>query len=861
MKPWPLITLLLFAGPAMLRGQVPDELEHKGVSALADGLWEIAEMHFKECLQGRTLAPEVKSRVAIRLAEALVREGNAAEALELLDQSFLSRHPETPFWKAQALAGQGHYNEACELLSSLLETPGAPHRVEAGLTRASLQLALGLTEEALTTLGDLVAGADDATVLKIRLYQVEILLDLTRTAEARKTMPPLETVPAAEKSLARLLDARILMDEGHPADARLRLEDLLTQPQGFSLIDYHSAAIFLADAIHALGSPEEASKSLLGFIQKYPDSPLLEAMFSRITQWLPEKPTATDPVLERVAAWIPVPLVQSVHWLDTTPPANGSAAISAWPVEPVLPAPSNLVAYSLFTRAIGLHRIGTEASRTEADRLLLRLRLENPGHLLFDRSLFQQARWRLGENDVDEAFALLEIVRNRTDSPTLRGEAAFLEARTAYLQGSPEKATSLFEDAAKSLSGQQARLASLQAAIARLYSEAPKGTTLIQQTGAPADKSLETDLQLERVLAASPAAAKRAAADEFLSRFPDHPRAPELRLAAAEAALSGPQPDLSYARAQLATLDSMPESLGKLPPASIAAARLRILDLSTDPTTIQAAQAVIDAYPGSPQAAEAAFTLGRNLFQAGNYNQARVALEKLAPNDTDKARSQAAWLLAARCAALVGTPESRDVAIDLFDNAIQSGGALTSIAILEKARHLIDLYRRPEAVAFLEKWIAKLPANDPLQLPAGLLLGEALFAEGSTDPQSPEKALAVYDKLLSQAREHPALLDRLQYLRGMTLERLPDKNDPTKTREKEAFQAYHSVLETETPPPEWQYFERCGFRALSLLEKAGRWQAAITVARKIASFKGPLAEKAAARASEIQLEQMIYDDP
>jgi hypothetical protein len=69
------------------------------------------------------------------------------------------------------------------------------------------------------------------------------------------------------------------------------------------------------------------------------------------------------------------------------------------------------------------------------------------------------------------------------------------------------------------------------------------------------------------------------------------------------------------------------------------------------------------------------------------------------------------------------------------------------------------------------------------------------------------------------------------------------------------------VLESDSPPPEWEYFELCGRRALALLEKAGRWQAAITVARKIASFKGPQAEKFAADASRIQLEQMIYEDP
>ncbi len=85
-----------------------------------------------------------------------------------------------------------------------------------------------------------------------------------------------------------------------------------------------------------------------------------------------------------------------------------------------------------------------------------------------------------------------------------------------------------------------------------------------------------------------------------------------------------------------------------------------------------------------------------------------------------------------------------------------------------------------------------------MQLPAGLLLGEALYAQGSSNPASLVEALAVYDNLLAHAKDQPALFNRLQYLRGTTLEQLPDEKDPTKKREKQAFQAYHSVLETTT---------------------------------------------------------------
>jgi hypothetical protein len=78
----------------------------------------------------------------------------------------------------------------------------------------------------------------------------------------------------------------------------------------------------------------------------------------------------------------------------------------------------------------------------------------------------------------------------------------------------------------------------------------------------------------------------------------------------------------------------------------------------------------------------------------------------------------------------------------------------------------------------------------------------------------------------------------------------------------EALEAYYSVLETASnePPAEWEWFERCGFRALEIYESAQRWQPAIAIAKKIASFKGPRADEAAARAHALQLKHMVWEN-
>ena len=857
MKLWPIFSLLLLAQQS-LPGQgvaAGSERERKGEAALADGLWEVAEQHFRECLADVGLTPAVKSHIAVRLAESLIRAGNPADALELLGQSFALKNPETPFWKAQALASQHHFAEAASLLSNLLTDSTAPHRTETGMTLASLQLALNHPEAALETLATLIPDAPQIAAVKIRLYQVEILLDLKRTVAARQALPVSNAVAASDRPLLAFLEAQLLASEGDPAAAETGFRELVNHPQGQSLSHHHSAAIGLADALQAQGKPDEAAESLLEFIQDSPASPLLDAMFERILKCLPEKPTATDPILGHLALWITPPILATTSHL-ASPGADSNSAIAAWPTFSAAGDLAERLAFSLYTRALGLHRIGTDETTDEARRLLNRLRLENPDSLLASRALYQSARWLLDAGSVDQAFSILNTLRDVSKSPELKGEAAFVEARAAYLNGDPQKAIQLFDEAALTLTAPQARSAKLLSAVARLRNGDSHGVTLIQKQGTTQDKELEADLDLERALATTPPSASRPLLENFLAHFPDHPRAAEARLALAEAALGGPTPDLALAASQLSALSSAPENFAS----RIALIRLRIAYLSKDTAaTLAEAQSIIDTYPGNP-AAEAALTLGRTLFQTGSYNSARLVLEKLAATDSLPVRAQAAWLLAARSAALGGTPQSREQATTLFDKAVEIKGPLSAIAMLEEAGHLIDLYRLPEACAFLKKWTKVLPENDPLQLHAGLLLGEALYAQGSSNPASLVEALAVYNKLFSQAKNQPALLNRLQYLRGTTLEQLPDQKDSTKKREKEAFQAYHSVLETTTAPAEWEYFERCGFSALTLLEKASRWQTAVTVAEKIAAFKGPRSQEAAARASKIKLERMIWED-
>ncbi len=169
MKLWPIFPLILLAPHAAMAGPAEVPASRKGDEALAAGLWEVAEMHFRQGLADASLTPEAKSNVAIRLAESLIRSGNPVEALEILGQSFVEKDPETPFWKALALVGQNRISEAAGILSARLADPTAPYRTETSLTLASLQLALDQPEAALATLTALVPEADAAALAGVQL--------------------------------------------------------------------------------------------------------------------------------------------------------------------------------------------------------------------------------------------------------------------------------------------------------------------------------------------------------------------------------------------------------------------------------------------------------------------------------------------------------------------------------------------------------------------------------------------------------------------------------------------------------------------------------------------------------------------
>lgn len=824
---------------------------------MQDGLWDVAALRLVEAGAAGDVPEGGLQQLQLQLAECLIRGNKPDEALQVLERSVVRDHPESQYWIGQALAGQGRFAEAVEQLLPVAADPTNPLQAEAAFTAANLQISLDQPRLALSALALLADSKDPADSIAAKLRSAAILLDLGKYPEARAMLPPADAIPASLALQANLTRGYLLLAERKPADAQAVFASLLADPDGQSIRRYNLAAIGMADAIADQGDTAGAMDSLFAFIQSRPETSRLAPMFSRINTWMPEKfLTADHPALLKLAGWLPKAVPTASGFINV----DGGTAAAAWPTASV--PLTDLEAFALYTRASALRRVSTPAAKQESELLMQRLRLLAPSHFLIPKSLLTLAGWKLKDGKGDEALALLDTLRRDAKSPRIKGEAAFANALEAYKNGDPELAFRLFEEASGLLAGNDREAAAFNAALALIDRDEAVPLT-IQNLGPEATKKLGIDLTLEKAISEPSAEKAKAMLDEFLRENPDHPRAAEARLAIAEAALASAPPDLSLAQAQLDTLGASAEPLSEKTEARLALTRLRLLDLSgKTEETISLAGKIAEQYPDSTTSSEASLVLGKTLFRSGQYNEARLTLEKLATSEPGTQRSQAALLLAARSAALGATAQSREEALALFDRTMAIDGPLKALALLEKARLEIDLNRLPEAIEPLKAAYAKKSPDDPSRLPTGLLLAEAIYARGDTDPDSLSEALEIYDSLLDLTKDNLSSYFRLQYLRGLTLEKLPDATDPSKTRLTEARDAYFSVLDrpVDPPPPEWEWFGRSGFRLLSLLENNQDWKAAIAIAEKIASFGGPRSEEAATRARQLQLKHMIWED-
>jgi outer membrane protein assembly factor BamD (BamD/ComL family) len=826
----------------------------EGLDALSARLWEVAESRFEAALTTPDLDAAGRQTILLRLAETRIRAGEAAAALKTLEDPALAGHAELPFWKGQALAASGRLQEALAELDGPAITPAAPNFREALFTRAALLEALGNSNAALEALAVLTKDRDAATILRARLESADILLSQGRAEEALTAIPPLNVrMTPRQSARAELLRAQAQLEKGEHKAAEGIFSALLAKAQDDPAFNAyrHEAAVGLARAQLAAGNREAAIDGLIAFIEDERESPKIGLAVPTLLDCLPATPDADDVILTRLREWCPPPVIKAPAMI-----AGGNGSSGVWPATPA--EGDELGTQALYHLALGLRREGSAASKDQARRLLTRLRLDFPEHPLAERALLESARWDLADGRNEQAAAALAALDGSTSAPALRAEASISAASSAFTAGDFALAASESEKAAALLDGDARRGTTLNAAMARLAAgDLPAFQKLAADPAAQGQ--VKTELELERSLFLASRRDSNAVAtlDRFILDHPDHPRLPEARLAAALAALEATPADLAFATAQLDSLS--PEQAGELPPASLALARINIAGREMRwADAVELAQAFLSSFPTDPRRNEFRFELGYAHYQNGDYNDARLELAKLAADAPDALQAEAALLIAARASALVATPEAKLESLGLFDKVIARKGDLAEAARLMKARSLGPA----DAAKELQPWFEQMKKGHPLRLRVGLELGDALYNSAATDPAPLTQALKIYETLLAELPADSRDRPEIEYLRGRVLEQLPDPKLPTKKREAEALDVYFSVLQSASrqAPADWRWVDRCGVRALSLLESAQRWEAAIGVADMHKKLASPGAKVAEARSRELKLKHFIWDE-
>jgi tetratricopeptide (TPR) repeat protein len=832
-------------------------LEQQGLQAMKDRIPEVAAARFSDALQAQDIRPEVRQRITRHLLEALVRSGQYEEVLSMFTKASTPEWESWKYWKGLALAGLGNLRDAESefLLHAAQATPELLE--ECLMSLARVQANRGDLRSAVVTLNRISQKSKNS--LRARIDQCHLYLVMDQIADARNVLPSEKSLPKAASVEVRMLNARLLLEEGKPeaaltAFSTLRKEFVPEQADTSFRSralpeELHLCVIGEARARHKMGKVTEATDNLLAFVQNHPRSPMLAEAFAYLLEWLPGySAEAEDPVrariLERLEEWSPLLREQSYPLIA----GNEESVIGINVKKDDTSEERFLHAHALRARIIALQQAGNAAAADAMRQLVFAMQVMHPEQQLTYEAWLLWAKNSLTRGDRAEAQKVLDfLVTTASGVPQL--DATVLLGKECFAAENFEAASVWFGKAANELRAEQRRSALFNSALAALKHHHSMLFETIQKDAEP---KLQVSLMLEKALslAKSDAAAALPMLDEFLTNHPQHKRAHEARLALASCAINLLPPNFPLAKSQLESIDTnvIDAELLALAWIQYAHAEMNYVDLASR------CRSFLTDFPESRENGKVRLNLGVSLYQTGDYGEARMVLQKLAADVPTL--SGPATMFAARAAARSGTPQSIVEAGVLYDQVAAANTSLSRSALMEKAGAFIDSKSTDHlqsACNILSELIASVGETSSLLIPAHLMLIEGYFALGSVDAQNYSKALSLQRKTLDFPKLTEQERYRVFYFRGLCLEQLG--------KDSEAIDSYYQVIDSAANqrPLSWEHVDRSVFNALALLEKNERWESAIALARKIAALEGPRAKEAEERARRLTLEHFIFD--
>jgi len=815
----------------------------EGMSAMKDHLPVIAAKHFITIIndKAKTFNKKDRLQLLLLLLEAQVRSHKPNEALKTLTDPLIATHPDAYFWKGQALASAGRYQDAVVALKQA--KPESQHYKLAQIKIAYLAAAFGDKDTALSILNKAVEKAKQPSVITQEIYLAIANLYLSKN-NADNATQALEKVTIKEGSLSWAKDittAHLHILNKNYSEAIKILKKLL---QNKTLIDSNSlsrATLHLADAQVMSGQKQAAIDTLMNYLNDNASSPMMGSIFAKLDELIPSDAAITDPTIKKFIAWAK---------RDTTN-TNENNALNELNIED---QDQDRRAFAHYYYARFLTAKNDAACRAKAIFEFNLLRLRYPTHILAGTSLTDTATTQLALSKVDAARDSLKAIQklNIPILPIAKQQAAFLLGKLELEEKDYAAAAKAFQNVVDS-SQKQTQLyqaAVTNAASAYLSSANAAGYEKLRLS--LNDEEVQENLLLEYALwlANKNKPEARAILHLFSQNYPNHPRSSEIKIALAQHCLKAAPIDIDLCQTLISEI-SKQELKGDLYADYTHLLYKNAAAHSDYAGASETARNFIKEFPNHPRLIEFTLLLGQALYHNGQHNDARQLLLSLAANHSQHPLKIFAEYYAAMSAKLEGTPQSEKEAISLFEKLTKEPSSLKFEALYQLSKLYIDKNTPLRAIKVLQT-AYDAQAKKPLRL--GIQLAKAHHAQGQYDPNSFQSAIDIYQTLSDQAQDDLKTQNQIKYHQALTLQHMGKDED--------ALSVYYSVINSDTAktsPVGWNWYYKCGFNAITILEEMKNPKGAIQIAKKLAASGGNRAEESNKRIRDLEKKYMIWE--
>ncbi|GAT33939.1 TolA-binding protein [Terrimicrobium sacchariphilum] len=778
---------------ALLGGLRADDQLADVRKALADGLPDVALYR----LGASSVAAPSPEALLLR-ARALNALGRYDEAVQTL-QGEQNLTDEATLVLARAQGKTGRLDEALALYQKLSADP--QFATEANLSQAAILEKLNQPAKAAQLLDNLAKNGPLAPELALKL--AEIRLGDGNPQAAADLLNSSTGLAGDQLAAQQYLLAKVNLAQGKTAEAE-KLLSAIKSPSSQIAAD---VVTLRADALVRQKDLSEAERVLEDFIEKSPNSAVLDGPFLLLDRVYASQGAASGAELKRWAA-------------DTTAPLRAQLAL------------------------FFLAKSEARNSKIQRSRELFSQFLQSapPGSQLANEASIALAQSYQAEGLYPQAMAALQ------GTPET-GRTGFMRGVILAADGDYRNAAICFQQASGDPSLKQSAL--INACISATLAGIPRSENKAWQELAslPDAQAILRGVELNEGLLL--AAQKRPEAGPLLERLAvgDSSEAQRARLALAEWQYA--QLNVKQARETLKPL------LVSNSPEREQSEYLAIFledtgDASSEQESLRLAEAFLKAYPSSQYEPDVRMKIGELYFRRGDYLGAIAQFDTVAEEFPASPLADKAVFLEAQAMARSMDPRLMEEAIDTYEKVASGSGALALRARLAQAV-LYDALQRPkEALGILDKILASKPSAD-LRSRVLVEKGDIQFAQGATAPDQYKQAIATWDQVAADPSAPRQWSNQALAKMGAAYEKLGDNQA--------ALNCYYRVFsQDQKGEPEYFWYYKAGFDAGRLLESQKLWKEAIAVYEKIAALEGPRAEEARNRVNKLRLENFLWEN-